>query len=73
MDLPKAVNTINHKLFIAKLDVYEFSNEALVVLLSYVQESWKRVKIKTSLISWTHILQGVPQTLVLGPIPGRVA
>ena len=53
--------------------MYEFSTEALVVLLSYVQESGKRVKIKTSLISWTHILQGVPQTLVLGPIPGRVA
>ena len=68
MDLSKPFDTINHELLIAKLHAYEFSIEALEVLLSYQQEKWKRVKINTTFNSWTQLLQEVPQRSVLGPI-----
>ena len=68
MDLSKVFDTINHELFIAKLNAYGFSIEALEVLLSYLQERWQRVKINTTFSSWTKLLQGVPQGLVLGPM-----
>ena len=54
MDLSKAFDTINHELLIAKLHAYGFSIEALEVLLSYLQERWQRVKINTTLSSWTQ-------------------
>ena len=44
MDLSKAFGTINHQLLIAKLHAYGFSMEALEVILSYLQESWQRLK-----------------------------
>ena len=54
MDLSKAFDTINHELLIAKLHAHGFSIEALEVLLSYLQEMWQRVKINTTLSSWTQ-------------------
>ena len=54
MDLSKAFDTINHELLIAKLHAHGFSIEALEVLLSYQQEMWQRVKINTTLSSWTQ-------------------
>ena len=66
MDLSKAFDTINHKLLIAKLYVYGFSIETLEAVLSYLEERWQRVKIKTTFSSWTQLRKGVPQRLVLG-------
>ena len=68
MDLSKAFDTIDHELLIAKLHAYDFSTDALEVLLSYLQNRWQRVKISTTFSSWTRLLQGVPQELTLGPI-----
>ena len=68
MDLSKAFDTINHKLLIAKLHTYGFSIDALQVLLSYLQDSWQRVKINTTFSSWTKLLQAVPEGSFLGPI-----
>ena len=68
MDLSKAFDTINHELLVTKLHAYGFSTVALKVLLSYSQESWKRVKININFSSWTQLLQGVPQGSVFGPI-----
>ena len=65
MDLSKAFDTINHELLIAKLYVYGFSIETLEAVLSYLEERWQRVKIKTTFSSWTQFLKGVPQRLVL--------
>ena len=53
MDLSKAFDTINHGLFIDKLQAYDFSIDALEVLLSYLQDRWQRVKINTTFSFWT--------------------
>ena len=68
MDLSKAFDTINHELLIAKLHAYGFSIDALEVLLSYLQDTWQRVKINTIFSSLTQLLQGVPQGSVPGPM-----
>ena len=61
MDLPKAFDTINRELLIAKLHAYGFSIDALEVLLSYLQDRWQRVKINATFSSWIQSLQGFPQ------------
>ena len=68
MDLSKAFDTINHELLIAKLHTYGSSTDALEVLISYSQDRWQKAKINATFSSWTHLLQGVPQRSVLGPI-----
>ena len=51
MNLSKAIDTINHELMNHKLLPCGFSIEALVVLLSYLQETWERIKSNTSFSS----------------------
>ena len=68
MDLSKAFDIINNELLIAKLHAYDFSTNALEVVLSYLQGKRHRVKISTTFSSLTQLLQGVPQGSVLGPI-----
>ena len=68
MDLFIAFDTINHELLISKFHAYGFSTDALEVLVSYLQDRWKRVKINTTSSCWSQLLQGVSQGSVLGPI-----
>ena len=68
MDLSKVFDTLNHELLIAKLHAYGFGKEFLMLLLNYLSNRWQRIKIKTSFSSWTELLQGVRQELVLGPL-----
>ena len=68
MDLPKASDTINHELLIAKLYAYGFSKDALKLIHSYLSDRWQRTKINKSFSSWSTLLKGVPQGSVLGPI-----
>ena len=67
MDLSKAFETVNHELLIAKLHAYGFSRYSLKILLSYLSDHWQRTKINLFFNSWSELLQGVPQGLVLGP------
>ena len=68
MDLSKAFDTINHELLVAKLHAYGFNKNSLRVIFSYLTDRWQRVKINTTVSSWTELFQGVPQGSVLGPI-----
>ena len=67
MHLSKAFETINHELLIAKLLAYGFRKDSLKILLSYLSDRWQRTKINLFFNSWSELLQGVPQGLVLGP------
>ena len=40
MDLPKAFDTINHEVLIAKLCAYGFSKDALKLIHSYISNHW---------------------------------
>ena len=66
MDLSKAFDTINHELLIAKLYANGFSREFLELTLDYLSNRWQRTKICGNFSSSAELLQGVPQSSVLG-------
>ena len=66
MDLSKTFDTLNHELLIAKFSAYEFNNESLKLIQSYLINRWQGTKINKSFSRWTELLQGVPQGSVLG-------
>ena len=68
MDLPKAFDTINNDLLIAKLETYGFSSNALLIRLSYLKNRSQRVSINSSFSTWKEIIAAVPQESVLGPL-----
>ena len=50
----------------AKLQAYEFWEESLLLIKSYLTYLWQRTKVNISFINWNELLRGVPQ----GPVPG---
>ena len=67
MDLSKAFDTINHELLTVKLHAYGFSQNALELIHSYLNNRWHRTKINSSFSTWAKILCGMPQGSVNGP------
>ena len=57
MDLSKAFDTINHELLVAKLHAYGFDKNSLRVIFSYLTDRWQRVKINTTVSSWTELFR----------------
>ena len=68
MDLSKAFDCIPHSLMIAKLSAYGFSEQACLLVASYLSERKQRVKLGNARSSWSNINKGVPQGSILGPI-----
>ena len=68
MDLIKACDTINYDILLAKLLAYEFTNKSLRLIKRYLTNRWQRAKVNRSFSSWSELLLGVPQGLVLGPL-----
>ena len=68
MDLSKAFDCIPHKLLICKLKYYGSSDNACLLLKSYLEERRQRVKIGDSRSDWDHLYKGVPQGSILGPL-----
>ena len=68
MDLTKAFDTISYGLLLAKLLAYEFTNKSLRLIKRYLTNRWQRAKVNRSFSSWSELLLGVPQGLVLGPL-----
>ena len=66
MDLSKAFDALNHELLTARLSAYDFDNESLKLIRSYLTNRWQRTKMNKSFSRWTELLQGVPQGSVLG-------
>ena len=65
-DLSKAFDCIDHKLLIAKLNIYGFDNLNLTFIWSYLSETKQRTKIISSFSSWAETIFGVPQGSILG-------
>ena len=64
----KAFDCLSHELLIAKLDAYGFDKNALKLVNSYLSNRKQRVKINDKYSSWSEILHGVPQGLILGSL-----
>ena len=60
MDLSKGIDTINHDLLTANLEVYGFYNNALLFMLSYLKNRSQRVSIDSPFSTWEEIIAAVP-------------
>ena len=67
-DLSKAFDCIDHEVLIAKLHAYDFDNDALKFIYSYLKGRKQRTKINSSCSSFAEILFGVPQGSILWPL-----
>ena len=67
-DLSQAFDCIPHDLIIAKLSAYNFSDEALSYIYSYLTNCRQCVRINNTHIQLKTIILGVPQGSILGPI-----
>ena len=66
MDLSKVFDSINYDLLIGKLHAYGFGKNPLDLVYNYLKNRKQRVKINTTFSTWTDLISGVPQELVLG-------
>ena len=67
-DLSKAFDCIPHDLIIAKLSAYNFSDEALSYIYSYLSNRRQCVRINNTHRQLETIISAVPQGSILGPI-----
>ena len=68
MDLSKAFDTLNHKLFFKKLQTYGFDKKSLSFIESYFTNRKQRTKIGDSFSKYQGIITGVTQGSILGPL-----
>ena len=65
MDLSKLWTQL---IMIAKLHAYEFSEESLKLIKSYLSNHWRRTNVTLSFSSCSELTLGVPQGSVLGTL-----
>ena len=68
LDLPKAFDTVNHKLLLDKLEKYGIRRRALTLIESYLSNRKHLVKINGAESSFLMLNIGVPQRSVLGQL-----
>ena len=69
MDLPKAFDSLNHELLIAKLKFYGLDQNAVEFFRSYhLSNRYQCCKIKNTLEDWRKIIARVPQGSILAPL-----
>ena len=67
-DLSEAYfDTIHHNLMIAKLGGYDFSQDALQHMRSYLTRRQQRVRVNSNVSTWENIVAGVSQDSILRP------
>ena len=64
----KAFDVINHSLLLKKLELYNFSTDALALLNSYLSNRQQKVLLRSKEFSLLPNNYGVPQGSVLGPL-----
>ena len=68
LDLQKAFDTVDHSVLISKLDHYGIRGRALDLIKSYLSGRVQCTVLDNELSDMEHILSGVPQGSVLGPL-----
>ena len=68
MDLSKAFDCLPHALIVCKLHAYGFSNNACLLIASYLIDRKQRVKLGNSRSAWSTLSKGVPQGSIMGPL-----
>ena len=68
LDLAKAFNSNSHKLFPKKAECFKFSEPAVNLLRSVLEEKSQCVKLGTEVSEHIFVNHGVPQGTVLGPL-----
>ena len=68
MDLPKASDTINHDLLMAKLHAYGFSINALNLMSSYLKNKKQRAKTNNNFSATKTVIAGVSQGSIDRPL-----
>ena len=68
MDLSKAFDCLPHKILLSKLSAYGLSDEAVLLLKSYLSDQKQLIKLNNIVSSWSEIKKGVPQGSILGPL-----
>ena len=68
LDLSKAFDTIDHSLFLKKLEYYNFDNSAIILLKNYLNNRLIKVKLDQTLSKSEPLNVGVPQGSILGPL-----
>ena len=68
VDLSKAFDCLQLDLLFAKLNAYGFDQKSLKLILSFLSNRKYRTKLNSSFSEWKHLLIGVPQGSVLGPL-----
>ena len=68
IDLQKAFDTIDHDIFLKKLNCLGFSDTAISWFKSYLEDRYFRVNIDNNLSDKARLTCGVPQGSILGPL-----
>ena len=68
LDLAKAFNSISHNIFLEKVEMYGFSQEAKELLFSFPANRRQTVKLNGMFSDCEIVSVSVPQGTVLGPL-----
>ena len=67
-DFAKAFDKVNHKILVTKLSSLGVQKSMLAVITDYLQNRRQAVKVNDQISLWAHVLSGVPQRSLLGPL-----
>ena len=68
MALSRAYDCLPHDHLLAKHSAYGFDESAISLIVNYLSNRYKGVRIGSTISYYLEILRGVPQGSILGPI-----